>query len=145
MYIERDRQIDRQVDRQIYVHQIHQVETHFFSYYIIFLLSSKLSDLCPWSLGNLRFLEEWSCNPELWSTFLKSVHIFLRNGYFVNVTIRSLTRIRNVKLAAIHFSDFVYMILWSRTQVRKLRRKKKDNVIAKQLFSFDLVLIHFLV
>ena len=60
-----------------------------------------LKDGC-FCLRNLRVLEEWPL-----STFLKSVHSFLRNGYFMNVTKGSLTRITDVKLASIHFSDFV--------------------------------------
>ena len=55
-------------------------------------------------LRNLRVLAEWP-----WSTFLKSLQIFLRNGYFMNVTKGSLTRIRDVKLASIYFSHFIWI------------------------------------
>ena len=42
------------------------------------------------------------------------------------------------KIKKLHFFETTVCI------VRKLRRKKKDNVIAKKLFSFYLVLVYFL-
>ena len=89
----------------------HQFERkQFFSYYTAFRLSSRLSDLRPWSQNNVIL------------SYITVLYYIVILHYCIKL------------LCVIQY----YIILGWRTQVRKLRRKKKYNVIATNCVFFRL-------
>ena len=89
----------------------HQVERkQIFSYYTAFRLSSRLSDLRPWSQNNVIL------------------------SY---ITVLCFIVILHYCITLLYVIQY-YIILGWRTQVRKLRRKKKYNVIATNCVFFRL-------